>query len=434
MALRQKISTKIKLSQTLKSWLPILQSPTSELEEIVSKMSEDNPCINIKSGFEIGLNEAGKIKKKRDDFKSAKNSNVDKIESLSIYEEGLLDVLYAQIKSPIFPTYKSQAIARKIIDNLDENGFFIKNYEDIIDELGDIFLHDNLDENIKEIEKVRARFYNLEPCGIGAINIIESLSFQLLDSNLENEDYDIALKIIENLENHAKYKKYKDYEKIMNVIKKFRQFPSIDYKIDSNLVISDIIILQEGNNIELQINDSFYPSIALQNPTLKSANQDTFFKDKIKEAKDLIDALEMRKATIRKIGLMIIEYQYDFFMGGEIKPMRLKDIAQELNHATSTISRAIANKFLECSRGVFPIKSFFTTAIDGDTSNSSIKDCLLELIKNENKMKPLSDIKILEIIESKFNLKMVRRTITKYRKQLDIPSSSDRKRLYEISL
>lgn len=434
MALRQKISTKTKLSQTLKSWLPILQSSTSELEEVVSKMSEDNPCVSVKSGFEENM-ENIKRSTKFDNFKVSKNSISEKIESLSLYEEGLLETLYAQIKNPIFPTIKSQLIAKKIIDSLDENGFFICNYDEILKDLdSDIFISDNDAGRIEEIEKIRARFYNLDPCGIGAKNIIESLSFQLLDSTLENEEYDIAFKIIHDLKNHAKFKKNKHYEKVMSIIKKFRKLPNLEYQQDSTLVISDIIILQENNSIELQINDSFYPSISIQNPTLKNAKDDIFFKNKIKEAKCLTDALEMRKATIRKIGLMIIEYQYDFFMGGEIKPMRLKDIALELNHSTSTISRAIANKFLECRRGVFPIKSFFTTAIDGDISNSSIKDFLIELIKNENKAKPLSDLKILELIESNFNLKMVRRTITKYRKQLNIPSSGDRRKNYEISL
>lgn len=142
----------------------------------------------------------------------------------------------------------------------------------------------------------------------------------------------------------------------------------------------------------------------------------------------------MRKATILKIAIALRENQYDFFMGGEIRPMKLKDIAQDLGYAPSTISRAIANKYLECDRGIFPIKSFFTAAIDGDTSNASIKDFILNLVKNEDKKKPLSDLKILKIVEEKFDLKMVRRTITKYRQQLQIASSNERKRLYEISV
>ena len=159
-----------------------------------------------------------------------------------------------------------------------------------------------------------------------------------------------------------------------------------------------------------------------------------FIKNKVKEARDLVDALEMRKATLYKIGLMIVEYQYDFFMGGEIKPMKLKDLAEEFGHASSTISRAISNKFLECSRGIFPLRNFFATALDEDTANTTIKEFVSNLIKNENRQKPLSDNRILELIEEKFNIKIVRRTITKYRAQLNIASSSERKRLYKMSV
>ena len=133
-----------------------------------------------------------------------------------------------------------------------------------------------------------------------------------------------------------------------------------------------------------------------------------------------------------KIGLMIVEYQYDFFFGKAIKPMKLKDLADDLGRNPSTISRAIAGKYLSCSRGVIPLKQFFATAVEEDISTSAIKEYMLELVKNESKTKPLSDIKLLELIEKKFNIKMVRRTITKYRQQFNIASSSERKKLYTL--
>jgi RNA polymerase sigma-54 factor len=140
----------------------------------------------------------------------------------------------------------------------------------------------------------------------------------------------------------------------------------------------------------------------------------------------------MRKATLYKIGLMIVEYQYDFFFGKAIKPMKLKDLAEDLGRNPSTISRAIAGKYLSCSRGIIPLKQFFATALDEDISNSAIKEYMCELVKHEDQKKPLSDIKLLEAIESKFGIKMVRRTITKYRKQFNIAGSSERKKLYAL--
>lgn len=428
--LRQNIATKSKLSSTLKSWLPILQSPINELEETLSKISEDNPCIEIKSGFSTSLQDNLAATKQKRSLNSPKNSIGDKVELLTIYEKGLIESLEEQIAPPLFPTKRSQDIAFEIIYSLDNEGFFSIEMDEFLSALKE----KNIESNIDEVEKIRKRFCHLEPSGIAAKNLEESLIFQLDVSDLEGQDYDIAAQIIRNLENHVKFKKYKNYEKIMNTIKKFSRIPSIEYQEDSTAVIADIIITQMDNNIELNLNESYYPSMIIEKPTLKNVEQDSYFKTKMKEARDLVDALDMRRATIRKIGLMIIEYQYDFFIGGEIKPMKLKDLADEFGHSPSTISRAIANKFLECNRGVFPIKSFFTTAIDGDTSNASIKDFLNDLIKNENKQKPLSDIKILELIEKKFELKMVRRTITKYRKQLGILGSSQRKRMYEMSV
>lgn len=429
--LRQNVAVKSKLSSTLKSWLPILQSPINELEETLGKISEDNPYIEIQSAVTTSLQtNLTSLKSPRRDMNNTKNSMGDKIELLTIYEKGLIETLQEQINPPLFPTKRSQEIALNIIDNLDSDGFFNCDMDELLLDLESI----GIQSDSKEVECVRQRFCHLEPGGIGAKDLQESLVFQLDASDLDGLDYELALKIIDNLENHAKYKKHKNYEKVMRIIRNFRRVPSLDFQEDSSVVIADIIITQEDNSIELSLNDSYYPSMVIEKPHFKDAQENPYFKAKLKEARDLVDALDMRKATIRKIGLMIIEYQYDFFTGGEIKPMKLKDLADEFGHSPSTISRAIANKFLECNRGVFPIKSFFTTAIDGDTSNASIKEFLLELIKGEDKKKPLSDIKILELIEKKFELKMVRRTITKYRKQLGILGSSQRKKMYAMSM
>ncbi len=133
---------------------------------------------------------------------------------------------------------------------------------------------------------------------------------------------------------------------------------------------------------------------------------------------------------------MIVEYQYEFFTGGAIKPMKLDDLAGELDRHHSTISRAISNKYISCARGVFPIKSFFALAVneDNDTSNTEIKHFIADIIKNEDRAKPLSDNKILALVEAKFDIKLGRRTITKYRMALGLSSSSDRKKLYALAV
>jgi len=114
--------------------------------------------------------------------------------------------------------------------------------------------------------------------------------------------------------------------------------------------------------------------------------------------------------------------------------MKIKDLADELGYAPSTISRAIANKYILCDRGTISLKNFFSVSLDEDISARQIKEEIKELIKNEDKLKPLSDEKLTEIINKKYNLNLVRRTISKYRDALEIPTSRERKKLYKINL
>ncbi|WP_300732491.1 RNA polymerase factor sigma-54 [uncultured Helicobacter sp.] len=429
--LKNKPNVKTRLSTTLKSWLPILQSGLTELEETLNNVVEENPYANVQSQIIHSLQ--GKNRRVSQNHTPASNDN---FESTHISEKSLYEVLEEQIDSVLFPTEISRKIAFKILENLNDEG-----YLDVA--VGEIAIDLGVDEY--EVERIRQRFAYLEPYGVGAKDIIESFLFQLDNTDLEGESYELARSIIRDLHCHNKYKNHSSYNEVMKTIKTFKNPPAIEFGARESEVIPDIFIFERTKSdslkntayeLEVSINDSYYPKILIEE-NIKSTKDKAgaeFLKTKLKEAKDLVDALDMRKATILKIAIALRENQYDFFMGGEIRPMKLKDIAQDLGYAPSTISRAIANKYLECDRGIFPIKSFFTAAIDGDTSNASIKDFILNLVKNEDRKKPLSDLKILKMVEEKFELKMVRRTITKYRQQLDIASSNERKRLYEMSV
>ncbi|WP_300446630.1 RNA polymerase factor sigma-54 [uncultured Helicobacter sp.] len=429
--LKNKPNVKTRLSTTLKSWLPILQSGLTELEETLNNVVEENPYANVQSQIIHSLQ--GKNRRVSQNHTPTSNDN---FESTHISEKSLYEVLEEQIDSVLFPTEISRKIAFKILENLNDEG-----YLDVA--VGEIAIDLGIDEY--EVERIRQRFAYLEPYGVGAKDIIESFLFQLDNTDLEGESYELARSIIRDLHCHNKYKNHSSYNEVMKTIKTFKNPPAIEFGARESEVIPDIFIFERTKSdslkntayeLEVSINDSYYPKILIEE-NIKSTKDKAgaeFLKTKLKEAKDLVDALDMRKATILKIAIALRENQYDFFMGGEIRPMKLKDIAKDLGYAPSTISRAIANKYLECDRGIFPIKSFFTAAIDGDTSNASIKDFILNLVKNEDRKKPLSDLKILKMVEEKFELKMVRRTITKYRQQLDIASSNERKRFYEMSV
>lgn len=410
MKLSQKLTTKAKLNQTLRSWLPILQASSDELKEILEPFLEKNPFAQIEPNPKSrSLNFYNDL---------YKTSISDTIESSIVYKESLYEKLYRQIDDRLFPSKRSKEIANLIIESISDEGYFEWDDEKFAN-----FTKD-------EVERIRARFAYLEPVGVGAVDYKESFIFQLNDLCDDDEIYKLCVEIIENFENISKFTKRKNYDIAMNIIKKFKNPPAIEYMDNEMLVVPDIFVYDSDNGIEVAINDEFYPHIHIDTEGVDEKSE--FVSSKIKEAKDLIDALEMRKSTLHKIGLMIIEYQYDYFFGGDIKPMKLKDIAEDLGRNPSTISRAIQNKYLSSKRGIVPLKNFFAAAAAEEVSNAAIKEFLLNLIKSENRLKPLSDEAILGMIESEFKIKLVRRTITKYRKMLNIASSSERKKLYAI--
>ena len=128
-----------------------------------------------------------------------------------------------------------------------------------------------------------------------------------------------------------------------------------------------------------------------------------------------------------------MERQLSFFVGGELKPLNMANLADELSFAESTISRAISNKYIESKQGIFSLKSFFTNAVaTKELSSSEIKNFINQQIEYEDKSEPLTDDDLLERIEKRFNIKMVRRTITKYRKLMNVASSKERKKIYKV--
>lgn len=418
--LRQGVSQKGKLSQTMRNWLPILQADIESLKEELDKFAKENPFVEIKAGQEVPQNH-----KKKPEILTQKNSVSAEIEALTTSTQSLFDKLYEQIVAPLFPTKKSKDIAYAIIENINDNGYFDADSAKVANALG---------VDVATFERVRQRFAYLEPSGVGATDLLESFLFQLNDFDLPDTVYKTSIMMIEDFENLEKYQKEPHFNDALRVIKKMKNPPAIHYQKEQYQVIPDIFIEEKNAEIKVRLNDAYYPEIIIDKGGLDEKFD--FVKQKVKEATALVDALDLRKATLTKIAIMIVEYQYEFFTGGAIKPMKLDDLAGELDRHHSTISRAISNKYLSCSRGVFPIKSFFALAVneDNDTSNAEIKEYIAQVIKNEERSKPLSDNKILSLVEEKFDIKLGRRTITKYRMALGLSSSSDRKKLYTLAV
>lgn len=405
MKLVNKTNVKQKLNQTLRSWLPILQTATEDLKEILDDLLSENPFTQVHVP----------------NITPIFSSIADFDGSNSPAKESLYEKISSQLCAPLFPTQKTQEIARLILECINHEGYF---------EWSDEILNGY---SVDEIERIRSRFAYLEPVGVGAKDYKESFLFQLYDFCDNSEIYDLAKQIILDFENLASYAKKKHFESAMKLIKKLKNPPAIEYFEEERQIIPDLYVYCTHSGIEIKINDKFYPQINIQTEGIDEKN--SFVSAHIRQAKDLIDALEMRKATLYKIGLMIIEYQYDYFFGGDIKPMRLKDIADDIARNPSTISRAIQNKYLSCSRGIIALKNFFSVDLGGEeVSNAAIKDFIKNLVSHEDRKKPLSDELILAKIKDEFGIDLVRRTITKYRKTLNIASSSQRKKMYAIKV
>jgi len=409
------VANKQKLSHVLQSWLPILKADIENLEKIVKEYAKDNPLVEVRSGFEreyvprIGGSKSKNI-----------NENKNYIENLVTTQKSLYDFLYEQISPSLFPTQKSQDIAYKIIENLDEEGYFCASVEDVAQ---------SLKVSSDEVEKVRQRFAYLEPLGVGAKDIKECFLFQLLDLEIDNALYDLCALMIQNLDQMSQFKNHPLYSKALKTIQSFKNPPAIEFLQNSSVIKPDFFVFFNDKGLQIELNSDYYPIIEVANPEIEHE----YIKQKLKEAKNIVDSLNMRKATLKKIGLMIIEYQYDFFLGGNLRPLLLQDFAEEFGHNISTISRAISGKYLWCDRGVYELKYFFSSGQNEEVSQNSVKQKLKELIENEDRNKPFSDQKLADMINAEFNLNLGRRTITKYRQQLDIGSSSDRKKFYKLT-
>jgi len=406
---------------SMQTWLPLLQCSLSDLDKHIQIITNENPCLETKSGFEIS---EGSSERSHHAYLESQNrvsnASSDEIEWMSVSSQSLYEKLDFQISAPLFPTPISQKIARQIILYISDEGYFEGNIEEIAKQLG---------INAHKVEQIRQRFAHLEPAGVGAVDYKESFLFQLNDYVMDDELSILMSTLIINFEQIEKFLKHPRLHDAKNILKHLKNPPAVAYLEEEQQVLPDMFIEFKNDEFTIKINHEFYPDLTVN----QIDKYDNFAKQKFKEARELVKLLDLRKATLYNVGLVLIEKQYTFFMGGELKPLRLQDVADELGFNESTISRAISDKYLECEHGVFSFKHFFSNAI-GNVSTSEIKSFMQRLVQSEDKNKPFSDKYLHEKIEERFGVQMVRRSIAKYRQELDIPSFKERTFLYKLSL
>ena len=349
MKLGHRESQKGRISLTMRNWLPLLQCPVTDLENRLKIEAQANPFLNISSNAEISYEDHDTSEREEiddDDFlgyddnywkrNEQKNSVADAIEATTLSKNSLYDILYEQINAPTFPTPTSQKIAYELINFIDENGFFD----------GDITsIAKGLQTNEENVENIRLRFERLTPCGVGAKDLTECFMFQLREYDIDEELYQLVKTLIINRDKLSNFHKEERFSEAITIFKKLRNPPAIDYLEESAQVIPDVFVYDEGDKLIVELNDPFYPVLEIENKALLSAaKKEAFVRAKIKEARDLIDAVNMRKDTIKNIGLMIVEHQYDFFKGGEIRPMNAIQ-ARSAVRSAENIWRVIAAFF-----------------------------------------------------------------------------------------
>ena len=474
---------KLKLSQKLSpqqiQLMKLIQLTTLEFEEKIKNEIEENPALergiedinDPDTNNEIDNNEE-KFEENEIDIDSYLSDDDIPSYELGYYSSNDLtnkeiptsggisfhQFLDNQVKNLIIEE-SDKPIADFIIGSIDESGYVRRNIDDLIDDLA---FSQNLIVEKEKVEVILKKIQGLDPAGVGARSLQECLLLQLKRKDEDRQSIFNASQIIKNEFELFSSKKYKKLIEKLNIsdndlkeaiyeISKLNPKPggSISSEVQNNTITPDFILTVEDGNVMVDINKRNAPELKLSNsykemlsgykndPNKKKSQKDAiqFIKQKLDSAKWFIDAIAQREQTLLLTINAIIDFQKDYFLTGEeklIKPMILKDIAEKIDMDISTISRVANSKYIDTPYGVKLLKSYFSEGmknIEGeDISTIEIKKILKEIIDNEDKNKPLADLELSKrLVEEGY--KVARRTIAKYREQMDIPVARLRKEL-----
>ncbi len=353
-------------------------------------------------------------------------------------------------------------IGKQLIGSIEEDGYIRRDMESIANDLA---FSQGVDTNLEEVESILKRIQSFDPSGIAARNLQECLLLQLERMD-DGQDVDVIVgKRIIN-ECYEEFTK-KHYEKILKkldlddedyirdaieLIVRLNPKPGGEVSsgvVKNQYVIPDFILTNNNGKLELALNSRNAPELRIsRNYTEmfkaydKSDKKDkklkeavSFVKQKLDAAKWFIDAIKQRQHTLLRTMQAIINFQYDYFLEGDetkLKPMILKDIAQIISMDISTVSRVASSKTIQTDFGVLPLKYFFSEGIATDSgeevSSREVKQIIRDLIQSEDKKKPLSDDKLEDLLNEK-GYNIARRTVAKYREQLNIPVARLRKEM-----
>ena len=355
-------------------------------------------------------------------------------------------------------TEHQRTVASFIIGSLDEDGYLRRDIESLVDDLA---FRAGVESSAQEVEDMLAVIQEFEPSGVGARDLRECLLIQLEDKK-RTPSIENAIRVIADQFDAFKNRHFQkimtrlhlseeEMKGVMDEIRRLNPSPGgqIDdsYDDQAQQVVPDfhldyengqlILTMPRFNVPELRINRKY--SEIMENGRLSDSKADkeaaSFVKQKIDSAKWFIEALRQRQNTLQSTMQAIIDYQHDYFVDGDesnLKPMVLKDIAEITGFDISTISRVVNSKWIETHFGVFPLKYFFSEGLENsdgeEVSTREIKKALREMVDGEDKHNPLTDDELVDGLSAR-GYKVARRTIAKYRAQLDIPKARLRREL-----
>lgn len=384
------------------------------------------------------------------------------------YHESLLEELEQQV-SLLDLDDDEMLIADQILGSLDEDGYFRREIEAVVDNIA--FNHGIL-VKANQVEKVRKQIQKLEPVGIASRDLRDCLLCQVRHFDIDGKPKELAIKLLEN-EWEAFEKKHfeklksrlnvgnEELKEVFDLIKGLnprpggvtnpdtdnQQYIEPDFEVYYEPFEEEgdqgegefVIRLSQRNIPPLRISPDY--KIMWENLKNKKGKQKEnddsearkFIKDKVESAQWFIDSIKQRHNTLMKTMRTIVALQEDFFKHGEgLKPMILKDVAERINMDISTVSRVVNGKYVQTNFGVYELKYFFSEGLETesgeDVSSREVKNVLQEVIQNENKKKPLSDQALTKILKEK-GYKVARRTVSKYRENLQIPVARLRKQI-----
>lgn len=445
---------KLVMTPELRQAIQLLQFNCQELNEYIKQQIEENPlldpvdtveeyeCIDDYNNRREEIDWKEYIGKYDDiSYRPEQDKNVKEYnyENFISYSSTLKDSLLFQLNVSHLDD-NSRRIGELIIENIDENGYLIAEVGQIASILG---------AEVEEVENVLSFIQSFEPLGVGARNLKECLLIQVRASECKHPKIELVIEeYLEDIAHNrlAKIAKeldldLKEVQDISDYIKTLEPKPGRGFADNTDqvkFITPDVTIEYVDGEYIIILNDVTGPRLNINNfykEILRKGNDPKakeYLSEKLNAAMWIIRGIEQRRATIYNVVESILKFQRDFFEHGEkaLKPLTLKEVADDINMHESTVSRATNGKYVQTPRGLFELKYFFSSSLStnrGEVSSTSIKAIIKEIIEEEDPKKPYSDQKISEMLKRK-GISISRRTVAKYRDELGIPSSTLRRR------